>query len=88
MRIGGAVGAAIAARRVLDPTDVRPLFWGGVLLLFLAGLAILWPWWVAVPAAVVMAWLALTALVRSARLLRARRHPAPPPDDPQGMPAT
>ena len=66
--IGSAVGAAITNRRVLGPAEARVMAGAGLLLLVVSGVAMKWPRVVAIPLAVVMAWVALSLLFRAATL--------------------
>jgi cardiolipin synthase len=75
IRIGNAIGAAFADRRVLETIESRTMMLGGLLLLALsAGVALL-PRLVAWPLAAVGAWIALTLLVRGLRLSRRPKKP-------------
>jgi len=69
LRIGNVIGSALAARRVHGPAEGRLLKQGGVFLLALAAVALLWPRIVAWPLGLLCLWLAI------ALLLRARRRP-------------
>jgi cardiolipin synthase len=73
LRIGNTVGAAIANRRVLGPAEARLTAGAGGTLLLLALVALLWPPAVAVPLALVFAWVAVGLLVKASRLRSARR---------------
>jgi len=70
--IGSAVGAAITGRRVLGPAEARIMGAAGVALLVLGLVALLWPWAVAVPLAVLAIWLAGSLLFRAWVLRRER----------------
>ena len=72
LRIGNAVGAAIANRRALGPAEARIMFTVGWLLLFLTLIIILWPRVLEIPLAVLGGWTAISLLVRAYRL-RSRR---------------
>jgi cardiolipin synthase len=71
--LGSAVGAAITNHRALGPAEARVMAAGGFLLLGLAIVALLLPRWVVTPAAAFAAWIAVTLLIRAARLRRSRR---------------
>jgi cardiolipin synthase len=73
--IGSAVGAAITDHRALGPAEARVMASAGVLLLVVVAVAVLWPRLVAVPLALVGAWVALALLVRAWRLHREARPP-------------
>jgi cardiolipin synthase A/B len=70
VRIGNVVGAAITNRRVLGPAEARIMAGGGVLLLILAVLAVLWPRVITVPLSILGIWVALSLLIRAYRLHR------------------
>ncbi len=70
--IGSAVHAAVTGRRVLGPAEARIMAAAGTGLLLLALLALVWPWAIALPVALLGGWLAVTLLVRGWRLRRAR----------------
>jgi cardiolipin synthase len=72
MRLGHAVGAAIANRRELGPAEAVIIFWGAAVLLVVAAIAAYWPRAVAVPTVVMCVWMSLLLLVRAYRL-RAKR---------------
>jgi len=77
MRLGRAVGAAIAHRRELGPAELVIIFWAAGLLFLLAGIAAYWPRVVAIPTAVVSVWMSLSLLWRGYKLrprkVRSRR---------------
>jgi cardiolipin synthase len=77
MRLGRAVGAAIAHRRELGPAELVIIFWAAGLLFLLAGIAAYWPRVVAIPTAVVSVWISLSLLWRGYKLrprkVRSRR---------------
>jgi cardiolipin synthase len=66
--VGSAVGAAITNRRVLGPAEARVMATSGLLLLVMSGVAMKWPRVVAIPLSVVLGWVALSLLSRSATL--------------------
>jgi cardiolipin synthase A/B len=66
--IGNAVGAAIADRRELGPAEAGLMAWVGVPLLVLAAAAMAFPRVIALPLALVGAWIAIALLVRAWRL--------------------
>jgi cardiolipin synthase A/B len=68
LRIGNAVGAAFANRRVLEPVEARISLLSGAAALLLAVLIALFPRVLAYPSAVALAWMALTLLYRGYRL--------------------
>jgi cardiolipin synthase A/B len=70
VRIGNVVGAAITNRRVLGPAEARIMAGGGVLLLILAVLAVLWPRVITIPLSILGIWVALSLLIRAYRLHR------------------
>ncbi|HWQ32856.1 MAG TPA: phospholipase D-like domain-containing protein [Blastocatellia bacterium] len=72
MRISRAVGAAITNQRVLGPAEARLMVTGSLLLLGLSLVAFLWPKVIALPVAVIGAWIAFTLLIRAWELHRKR----------------
>lgn len=66
--IGNAIGSAITKRRALGPAESMLLLVGGLLLFALAALAYIYPRAIAVPFAVLGAWVGLGLLVRAYRL--------------------
>lgn len=70
LRLGNTVGAAITNRRVLGPTEAGTMIGVGVALLAFAAVIVLWPRLVAVPLALLAAWVAV-AFLAQARELRA-----------------
>lgn len=68
--IGSAVSASIANLRVLGPAEARVMGAAGMLLVTLSALALLWPWALTVPAAIVGVWIGVTLLVRAWQLHR------------------
>ena len=72
LSIGSAVGAAMTDHRLLGPAEARVLAMAALFLLTSAGLALVWPWLLAVPFGVAAGWLGLTLLVRSVRLFATR----------------
>jgi cardiolipin synthase len=82
VRFGHAVGAVIANRRELGPAELVILIWTVVILMCVAGIAAYWPRAIAVPTAVVCAWISVSICVRMYRLRsngrnRARRRRQP-----------
>jgi cardiolipin synthase len=73
LRIGKAVGAAIADRRVLGPAEAGIMFGAAWLLLIVAVVAALWPQVIAVPTALLGGWIAISLFVRAYRLRRKRK---------------
>lgn len=70
IRIGNAIGAAFADRRVLEAIESRTMVLGGLLLLALSASFALFPRLIAYPLAAAGAWIAVTLLIRGLRLLR------------------
>ena len=66
--IGSAVGASIVNRRVLGPAEARVMASVSVVLLVVTGVVVRWPMVLAVPVGVMFAWVAVSLLVRAARL--------------------
>ena len=77
--LGSAVGAAIINRRALGPAEAKVMAIGGVILLALSLLAIVFPLAVTLPLAGLGLWIAATLLIRALRLRDGK--PAPPTDD-------
>ena len=71
--LGSAVGAAITDNRVLGPAEAKVMAVSGTVLVVLAATAIAFPRVVTIPLSVLAAWVAVTLLVRAARLAAARR---------------
>ncbi len=71
MSVGAAVGAALTRRRVLGPAEANLLGTAAAVLIAVAVLGVLWPWVVAVPIAVLAAWLGIVMGLRALRLWRA-----------------
>jgi cardiolipin synthase len=78
VRIGNALGAAFADRRVLEPVEARMLLVGGGALLGLAALFAVFPLLLALPLIAALAWGALALIYRGVSL-RVRRGGAGPP---------
>jgi cardiolipin synthase len=70
IRIGSAVGSSILNRRMLGPAEAQGLAGGGVLLLLLSVVAVMWPRWITVPLAVIGVWVAASLLFRAVGLYR------------------
>jgi len=83
--IGSAVGASIANLRLLGPAEARVMASAGLLLLALSLLAVVWPWALTVPAAVLGVWIAVTLLARAWQL---HKKAGPPPDEHPGASGT
>src|SRR5690606_38456674 len=73
LRISNTVTAAVTNRRLLGPPDADTVAVAGVVLVAVAAVVLLWPRVVAVPAAIVTAWLGVALLARGVRLWRSRR---------------
>ena len=73
IRIGSTVSAAVMNRRVLEPVEGRIALLAGTGLVLLATVAALFPRVLAYPLAAILAWLAVTLLLRGVKLLRERR---------------
>ena len=67
IRIGNALGSALTARRSLGPAERRLMVPGGVVLVILALVGVLWPWVLAWPLAAFCTWAGLALLWRSTR---------------------
>ena len=85
MRIGNALGAVLAARRVHAPAERRLMFQGGLLLLVVSGAGLFWPRLLAWPLGVLSLWMGLALLFRAVRP-RKRAPEALPPRPPEQPP--
>jgi cardiolipin synthase len=72
MGVGAAVGAALTRRRVLGPAEAKLLGVAAFALIAVAVLAVVWPRMLAVPIALIAAWLGIVMGLRALRLHRAR----------------
>jgi cardiolipin synthase len=70
VRLSHTLGAAITNHRELGPAERVIMYWGAALLGCLGAIAAYWPRAVAIPIAVVCAWIAASLLVRAIRLRR------------------
>ncbi len=77
LSMGSAVGAALTNRRLLGPAESGLLFRLALLALAIAVAAIAWPLVLAVPLAVILAWLALAMACKAWVLRRQRSLPVP-----------
>jgi cardiolipin synthase A/B len=75
IRVGHAIGAAFTNRRVLEPVEARVMLTGGLGLLALAIVVVLFPRLLAYPFALVLAWVSSALFYRSYRLHRAKTRP-------------
>ena len=75
--LGSAVGAAITNHRALGPAEAQVMAAGGALLLALAVLCVVAPRFVAVPLAILAAWIGTALLVRAIRLSAAGKASGP-----------
>jgi cardiolipin synthase len=73
LRVGHTVTAAVTNQRVLGPPDAEIVAGAGVLLVGLGAAALLWPWIVGIPAAVLAGWFGIALFARGVRLWRSRR---------------
>ena len=74
--LGSAVGAAITNHRALGPAEAKVMAVGGLLLLALSIVAVVYPLVVVFPLAALGLWVAATLLIRAIRL-KAGREPPP-----------
>ncbi len=72
MSVGAAVGAALTRRRLLGPAEASLLGIVAVFLIAVAVLGVVWPRLLAIPIAVITAWLGVVMGLRALRLHRAR----------------
>jgi cardiolipin synthase len=68
LRLSHVVGAAMTNRRALGPAEARVMAGGGMLLFFIAVIALLWPQVITVPLALLGLWAGAVLLVRAYRL--------------------
>jgi cardiolipin synthase A/B len=73
IRISHTIGAAFTGRRTLEPVEARLTFLAGGLLLALAVLFGFVPLLLAYPVVGLLAWVAVTLLIRSYKLRRSRK---------------
>ncbi|HVQ78100.1 MAG TPA: phospholipase D-like domain-containing protein [Candidatus Binatia bacterium] len=86
--IGSAIGAAITNHRALGPAEARVMGGAGLGLLILAIVAVVCPWLIVIPLALVGGWVGLALLCRARALRReGRLNGAPAPGD-AAAPAT
>lgn len=89
LRVGNTVGAALTARPMVEGSEKRIILLGGAVLLALAALCAVFPHAVAVPAAVLSAWVGLALVWRAWRLRSPQRPegervlPTPPTTEPR-----
>ena len=72
LRLGRTFGAALTARRMLGAAEAATLLWGVVLLGALGFVGLKWPRGLAYPLGVFMLWIAVSWLIQSVKLWRAR----------------
>lgn len=73
LRLSNTVGAAITSRRVLGPAEAGTMTGFAVALLAFAALAVLWPWLITIPLALLAGWFAVSLLVQAHQLRAAGR---------------
>lgn len=71
LRLGNTVGAAITNRRVLGPAEAGTMIGVGVALLGFAAIIVHWPLLLAIPLALLAAWVAVSFLARAHALRNA-----------------
>lgn len=76
LRIGNTVGAAIGNWRLLGPAESGLMTLAGMAILIMGVLAVLWPWVVAVPVALVALWSGVALLIHARELRAGRRRSA------------
>jgi cardiolipin synthase len=72
LRLGGTVSAALGGHRVLQPAEARLLITASLVLIGIAAVALVFPRALAVPLALIAAWLGVTLLFDAVKLRRAR----------------
>lgn len=75
LSVGAAVGAALTNRRVLGPAETNLLAAIAVILFGVAVVAVFWPRLLAMPIALIAAWLGIVMVLKAARQGRKRRAP-------------
>jgi cardiolipin synthase len=75
LRIGNAVGAAFAGKRVLEPVEARLMMIGGTLMLGLAVLFFTFPRALVYPIVVILTWLSIALLYRGTKLFFVKEAP-------------
>ena len=83
LRIGNAIGAALASRRVHGPAERRLMVTGAICLAVVAATAFLFPRLLAWPLGLFCAWMAATLFIRAARVRPARAPAGPSPAEPR-----
>lgn len=73
LRLGATVGAAIANRRVLGPTEAGVMTVAAVIVLAIAVVSMVWPMAIAGPVAALAAWIGVSLAVRAVRLRERHR---------------
>jgi cardiolipin synthase len=73
LSVGAAVGAALTNRRILEPAEANLLAVMAVALLAIAAVGILWPSALAIPMAVLAAWIGVVVAIRARHLRHGRR---------------
>jgi cardiolipin synthase A/B len=71
IRVGNTVEAALTNRRALGSAVAKTIVAGGVVLLTVAASALLWPLLLAVPVALLAAWIGVAPLIKACHLHRA-----------------
>ncbi|HEV2835733.1 MAG TPA: phospholipase D-like domain-containing protein, partial [Pyrinomonadaceae bacterium] len=86
LRIGNAVGAAFAGKRVLEPVEARLMLLGGLSLLLLAALFIYVPGVLVYPVVLVATWFAIALLYGGYKLLRKKDQQSAGEPEPDHVP--
>jgi cardiolipin synthase len=73
LRLGHTVTSAVTSHRALTSQDAGIVAWAGAAAIVLAIAAVYWPRMLAVPLAIVIAWVGVSLLIRAFRLRRSRR---------------
>jgi cardiolipin synthase len=72
IRMGRTFGAALTARRALGAAEAVTLLWGALLLAAIGLIGLKWPKALAYPFGVFFVWIALSWVIQTGKLLRAR----------------
>jgi cardiolipin synthase len=77
MRIGHTFSAVLNGRRTVARAEASTLIYGAAMALAIAAVSVQWPRVIAVPLAVIVAWVGAAWAVRAWKLYRQPREPAP-----------
>jgi cardiolipin synthase len=72
LRLGNTASAMLTEHRVLGPAEARATAVLGGICVAIAGLMLFWPWLLAIPFGIIVAWIGVALLLRAHRLRRER----------------